>query len=75
MAVAIQTFHSQRLGSRKQKLLPFKSVSFIWEKKSSKSLTDFFLCVIRKYWFISRGNLAKGNGVSSAWVGRAHSLP
>lgn len=34
MAVAVQTFHSQsKAGSRRQKLFPFKCVSFIWGKK------------------------------------------
>lgn len=70
VAVAVQTFHSQRLevGSKSFFL---SSVCLLFGEKSlsQKSLTYFFSHLIRRYWFTSLGSLAKGNGVSSAWVG------
>lgn len=71
MAVAIQTFHSQsKAGSRKQKLLPFKSVSFIWEKnlKSPSQISSYIS--LESIGSQAGGTWQRGMGLAVlGWVG------
>lgn len=71
----LQAFQSPRLEVRSKKDSSFKTLSYLVRNLSRKSLTDFFIHLIRRYWF-TKGPGKPGRG-ERGWqcLDKAHCLP